>query len=65
MSGPDVAREAKARRPDIAVLYVSGYAENAIIHRGVLDADVELLSKPFRKDALARKVRKMLDDDKS
>ena len=38
-----------------------GYTRNAIIHHGRLDADVELLTKPFRADGLARKVRQLLD----
>ncbi len=40
---------------------MSGYTENAIIHHGRLDADAELLQKPFRKADLARAVRKVLD----
>ena len=43
------------------MLYATGYTRNAIIHHGRLDADVELLTKPFRADSLARKVRQLLD----
>jgi len=43
------------------VLYATGYTRNAIIHQGRLDADVELLTKPFTADVLTRKVRSMLD----
>jgi CheY-like chemotaxis protein len=43
------------------VLYTSGYTENAIIHDGRLDADVLLISKPYRREELARKLRTALD----
>jgi two-component system NtrC family sensor kinase len=49
------------RRPAIKVLFATGYTRNAIIHHGRLDPDVELLTKPFTTDALARKVRQILD----
>jgi CheY-like chemotaxis protein len=61
MRGTDVAREARQRRPQIKILYMSGYTENAIIHQGIVDEGVELLSKPFRKAELARRIRKILD----
>ena len=51
----------QGRRPDLKVLFTTGYTRNAIIHHGRLDADVELLTKPFTSEALAEKVRQMLD----
>jgi signal transduction histidine kinase/DNA-binding response OmpR family regulator len=60
MRSPDLARRAKELLPDIAVLFTSGYTENAIVHGGRLDAGVELLSKPYTREALARKVRQVL-----
>ena len=61
ISGKQVATEATALRPDLKVLYMSGYTENAIVHHGRLDSGVSLLSKPFRLQALATKVREVLD----
>jgi two-component system NtrC family sensor kinase len=61
MNGRQLADEAQRRRPGLKVLYATGYTRNAIIHQGRLDAEVELLSKPFTAEALARKVRQILD----
>jgi CheY-like chemotaxis protein len=61
MNGRELAVEAERRAPGISVLYMSGYTENAIVHHGRLDADAELLQKPFRRADLARAVRKVLD----
>jgi two-component system NtrC family sensor kinase len=61
MNGRQLADEARRRRPDLKVLFTTGYTRNAIIHQGRLDADVDLLTKPFTSDALVRKVRQILD----
>ncbi len=61
MTGADVAREAAARRPEIKILFATGYARNAIFHHGRLDPGVELLTKPFSYADLAAKVREVLD----
>ena len=60
LRSPELARKAKERLPEIAVLFTSGYTENAIVHHGRLDPGVELLSKPYTREALARKVRHVL-----
>jgi CheY-like chemotaxis protein len=60
MSSRELARQAQARFPALAVLFTSGYTENAIIHHGRLDADVLLISKPYGRDELANKVRSAL-----
>jgi PAS domain S-box-containing protein len=61
MPGPvrsvELARQARLLIPDIAVLFTSGYPQNAIVHGGRLDEGVELLSKPYRRTDLARKIR--------
>ena len=61
MNGSQLAAEARRLRPDLQVLFSSGYTSNAIVHQGRLDAGVQLLSKPYRKADLAREVRKALD----
>jgi len=61
LRSPELARKAAEILPDVAVLYTSGYTQNAIVHGGRLDPGVELLSKPYRQEELARKVRKVLD----
>lgn len=60
LKSPELARKARERLPNIAVLFTSGYTENSIVHGGKLDAGVELLSKPYTREALARKVRHVL-----
>jgi PAS domain S-box-containing protein len=61
MSGPELVREAQRRRPNLKVLYTSGYTQNAIVHHGRLDNGVALLSKPYQKEDLAYQVRQVLD----
>ena len=56
----DLARMARAHLPDLAVLFTSGYTENAIVHGGRLDPGVELLGKPYTRESLARRVRQVL-----
>ena len=60
LRSPELARKAIERQPGIAVLFTSGYTENAIVHGGRLDDGVELLSKPYSREALARKLRQVL-----
>jgi signal transduction histidine kinase/CheY-like chemotaxis protein len=64
MPGPvrsiEVARQARQMLPGIEVLFTSGYTQNAIVHGGRLDPGVELISKPYRRDELARKIRQLL-----
>jgi len=62
MTGRQLADEVARRRPGTKVLYTSGYTENAIVHQGRLDQGVMLLSKPYRKSALASMMRLALGD---
>lgn len=61
----DLARMARERVPGIGVLFTSGYTENSIVHDGRLDAGVELLSKPYSREALARRIRQVLNARKA
>jgi PAS domain S-box-containing protein len=61
LRSPELARTARERLPDIAVLFTSGYTQNAIVHDGRLDAGVELLAKPYTLEALAQRIRLLLD----
>jgi signal transduction histidine kinase/PAS domain-containing protein len=60
-SGRELAEESAILRPDLPVLFTTGYSRNAIVHHGRLDAGVQLLSKPFTYDQLATRVRDVLD----
>jgi signal transduction histidine kinase len=60
INGRNLADEAQKRRPDLKVLFTTGYTRNAIVHNGVLDPDVQLISKPFSLEQLARKLREIL-----
>jgi len=60
-NGRELAEAAKALRPELKVLYTTGYTRNAVVHNGMLDAQVAFLAKPFTVAALATKVRQVLD----
>ena len=62
MSGRQLADRARGKRPNLKVLYTTGYTRNAIVHNGMLDPGTNLLTKPFSIEELAAKVRKILDE---
>ncbi len=61
LSGPDLHARVAPLRPGMKVLFTSGYTDGALTHDGVLSADMAFISKPFSPDALARKVREVLE----
>jgi PAS domain S-box-containing protein len=60
----DLVKATQELRPGLPVLFTSGYTENAIVHHGRLDEGVQLLSKPYSRDDLARKIRGLLKDSR-
>ena len=63
MSGSELAKLLEPLYPEMKVLYMSGYTDNAIVRHGVLQKGVNYIQKPFTMEALARKVRAVLDKD--
>jgi signal transduction histidine kinase/ActR/RegA family two-component response regulator len=62
MNGRELADAALAKRPDLRVIYMTGYTPNAIVHNGMLDKGTRLLTKPFTLDQLERELRDTLAD---
>lgn len=60
VNGRRLADEAVKRRPNLKVVYMTGFTRNAVVHNGVLDPGVNFLQKPFTLDQLATKVRGVL-----
>jgi PAS domain S-box-containing protein len=61
VDGRELVEAARARRPSLKVLYISGYADDAVLHHGVKSAEVAILEKPFRAHMLAGRIRQILD----
>ncbi len=61
MSGPELAQRLRDQRPDLRVLFMSGYTDDATLRHGVLRSEVFFLQKPFTPEVLARRVRETLD----
>jgi CheY-like chemotaxis protein len=60
MSGPQVLEQMRARHPEMKVLFMSGYTDEAMMHHGILESGAPFLQKPFLPETLARKVREAL-----
>jgi CheY-like chemotaxis protein len=65
MSGPQAIEQIRARQPSVKVLFMSGYTDEAMVHHGIVSSGVPFLQKPFLPDALARKVREVLNSQAS
>jgi two-component system, cell cycle sensor histidine kinase and response regulator CckA len=64
MSGRELARQLCAERSEVSVIFVSGYADSAIVRQGLLDPGFHFLHKPYSLDDLGRKIRDVLDDSR-
>jgi PAS domain S-box-containing protein len=65
VGGAELARRLSTQRPEMKVLYMSGYTDNTIVHHGILDPGIAFLQKPITPEALTQKVRSTLDDPKT
>lgn len=65
MGGQEVAERVSSLRPDIAVLFVSGYTTDEIVHRGALEGDIAFLQKPYTSEVLIHKVQDVLHGPKA
>jgi DNA-binding response OmpR family regulator len=63
MNGKQMADAARLRRPDLKVLFITGYAENAAISSGRLDPGMHVVSKPFAMEKLANRIRSIIEAD--
>ena len=61
MNGKQLFELARGKNPDLKVLFMSGYTDDVVVHRGVLDEGTNFIQKPFTLDALAAKVQNVLD----
>jgi two-component system cell cycle sensor histidine kinase/response regulator CckA len=61
VSGPQLSAQLLARRPGLGVVYMSGYTEEAMVHRGVVESDIVFVQKPFNSETLGRKIREALE----
>ena len=61
-NGRELANEVEKRRPEVKIIFMTGYSRNAIVHHGRLDAGTELIPKPLIERVMARKIRQVLDN---
>ena len=63
LNGRQVADAARVARPDLKIIFITGYAENAVVGNGQLDRNMSIITKPFQMDVLARKIRDTLRNE--
>ena len=63
LNGRLMADAARLSRPDLKVLFITGYAENAVVGHGHLDPGMHVISKPFAPDALATRIKELISPD--
>ena len=63
MSGAELVAKIRLIKPEIKVLYMSGYTENIIVHQGVLKEGIHFLQKPFSMNVFAKKVREAIESE--
>ncbi len=61
LSGRELSERLKKIRPDLKVLFMSGYTDDAVLHQGLIDESSNFIQKPFSPDDFVRKVRRVLD----
>ena len=61
VSGPELAASLVLERPELKVLFMSGYTDDSVVRHGVIDAEANYLQKPVTPEALLRRVRQVLD----
>jgi len=62
MSGRQLANAGRTARPGLKVLYITGYAENALVGNSQLEPGMQVITKPFALEALARRIKEILAD---
>ena len=62
LNGRQVADQARVLRPDLRVLFMTGYAENAVLSHGHLEPGMHVLTKPFAMDVLANRIKTLITD---
>ena len=63
LRAPELARKAQQKIPGLAVLFTTGYADNAALHNGHIENGINLITKPYAREQLARKLRQVLNED--
>ncbi len=62
INGPETAKTLTSQYPNLGVVFMSGYTENAIVHHGVLDDEIVFIHKPISRKMLASTIRKVIDE---